>query len=1031
MRDKGKCARLYSCMAVTTRYPIQTHILRPEHCFPLPCLFADHTSTHFAFTISARGRSSDFPYYTLPAFISRDFNTMVDQREHLPTPSVSGSSPADATDILETGHDASNEQREIDHLFDEGFTYETEQHEQSLYVDTENARRESSDNASQPGSAFSPDSSDEDADADDEGEEGDNDTEEYQADEWDNSSNNNEPDTSLPSSQRILPAVIGEYDRYHSEYYLLLEKVGPNGKRLHVPKYPRNDNVVTYKEKKDAHANAKDRLLRPSRLRTTSTPDSPESPSNKQSKNQFGVLPEPSPQADDQPLVSPLSDREADSRPKTALGHHRTPKSGWDWSSEEEDDDPNWHQKAIEDMKNPRKTSECGSSEDLPTVRNTEQDPVGSPDALIAPNDGPQLEDDEEALPVSPVSPLDPVDFFDQPNAVNETSEQSSQASNLPLSLRVGNPDSDAGDGTVALSQAHQDFSEDHHSVATAPEGFNPVFDNAHLRSPLPISPDLNEPELLTGLTPQEGVDSWREWHDRVRPGRFRTNRNPNNGDETGDLNAVDDTRDREGAVDLLSRRRFLIRKEARNENIRTTSDPENDHEASQEYLQLQMHRYRYQRNELYYQRNQLYNEREGLYYQRDGLSRDLEESEARVSRRDETIQDTQDRVARRDRRIEDLESENEETANHYCAISLQKDKLSEENKELGSALNACHRHGKALQAQLEDLSKQLAESQETCANWDNTRTELQAKIAELEERLIAVENDDSRKATKSRLQAKVEALRRKLQLGELQVELVACKAHGEQLQSRTDELEAEIGALVITQKANDSSASDLLDRLQAAEGLATDRQAIIEDLEAQLSAKNNELSDAQVLSSQANESYRGLEVNKDELQKELDESNAANKALQNDLDATRREVEALRKEVRLQREALLEHKQNPSSPSLVPRARSSNDRGTPRDNAIPPVLHEPQAETVPSPARPEQQDEVDAETTAEPTRWADRSRAILQQPSALKELESRRIAREKRQAEERERLAQIERRLWACLEVDELPDVPVEDWFL
>lgn len=897
---------------------------------------------------------------------------MADQREQPLEPIVSGSSPADVTDLYEEDHEESNGQREVDHLFDEDSadedtTDETEQHDEPLRIDTDtNALQNVSDNASPPGSAFSPDSSDEDDDADDEAEGEDNDTESYEADEWEGFS-----DSNVPYSPPFvpIPAVWGIPDVDKKEIILYRGPRNNNATLYHSER--RLSDPETRRNKIKAHQEAENRIVMPTPLRTTSSPDSPESPKNKQS-----VLPGPNPEAGDRYVVSPLQEGDLIPRPQSALGHRRS--STWDWSGEDDDEeeDSEWLKNAIKEIKTPRRKSEGSLSENLPSRSTVQVYLAGNAGVPLTPDHDTEPVSDNAGPPDDPVSPISPVDPSDQPDAVNDSTDEPSHDSDLPASLRVGTSESNIGDGAMVSSQADQ---ETHLPTPTAPEGFNPVFDTAYARSQVPISPDPDGPETLTGLTPQEGIDAWWEFHNRTQPRPFRTNRNPDIQDETGDLTPMDDSSDREDAADFLSKQRFLLKQQEPEITVECASE---DHKKTQEQLTIQMLKYRYQRNQTWY---------------------DLKDSEARVARRDKWITELEQRVAKSDQKIAHLTHDLDLTEHQYFVTKMQTEKLE-------SQLGDCHGHGRELRAQVEDLSERLKESQESCANHDGICAELQAKIDELEEKLVSVENDESHKSTERQLQAEAETLRQ--QLRKCEDELVACRAHSEQLQSRKDELEVELETLRMTQQANDSSASNLSDRAQAAEELARDRQAIIDDLEARLSSRDSELTNARVASSQANEKYRDLEANKDKVQKDLDGSNTANATLQTDLDAARREVEILREELRLRRETSLEQTKLSSSPSPGPGARPSDECGTQKDTRDPSITPQQSARTRQNLEKLEET--FHEEFSQEPPGWAERRRAIMRQPEMIRQLEARRAIREARQAVEREKTERISQRIAA-----------------
>lgn len=192
-----------------------------------------------------------------------------------------------------------------------------------------------------------------------------------------------------------------------------------------------------------------------------------------------------------------------------------------------------------------------------------------------------------------------------------------------------------------------------------------------------------------------------------------------------------------------------------------------------------------------------------------------------------------------------------------------------------------------------------------------------------------------------------------------------------------------------MTRRANAGSTSELSDRVEAADVLTRDQQTIIGSLQAENFA----------------------------WQKYFDESVAA---LEAERDAAIEEAKSLN-------DALLEHGWSAFAPSRRQSTRSMDDQGTQRERRVSDVHVQPPLKTDPAPLRATERQQLHTEVSRQSSSWASRREAIMQQPGAAQELESRRAAREERQAKELEGLNRIRQRMQESSEVGELPYTPGE----
>lgn len=497
---------------------------------------------------------------------------------------------------------------------------------------------------SPPKSAFSISSNETDEDADDEGVEEGDDEVDYAADRECRATNSA---TAQPQVQPF-PAVIGFTE--DDEIYR------PN---IWEPEFPlkyhsgsdsdpeERKKLRAMKRKVRSHA-----VARPSPLRTASSPDSPVSPKKRKLTGGFGVLPEPSPEPRDEGALSSLSDSGLTPRIQTPVPPLlKKYTTGYDWS-EEDEEDTQWYEEAIGTPTGPRRASK--TSLDETTAYQTHADE----------GDG-SLSDQQLPDSGNPTGPMS--------DAGNETAAYGP----------------DEGDGKFHHEDSEYDMQQ---QTATAPESFDPVFvgANEHVypseeESPGysgPFSPASNEaeqhansnnqtsptsplfdgPEPLTGLTPQEGIDAFWAWRERTRPAprTFRTDRNRENQDKSGDLTPTSERRDISEVQEYLSAQRLTVKQQLNVQNMakasRSLSEAiEFDLESTQEYLKLRMLKYRAERNNCYHR-----------------------------------AVESEQRVGRRERQIDDLDAKLLETERAYVKVLADKEnmepvlrELKEERKQL------------------------------------------------------------------------------------------------------------------------------------------------------------------------------------------------------------------------------------------------------------------------------------------------------------------------------------------------------------
>ena len=892
---------------------------------------------------------------------------MADQREYDDHPTGLGLTFEDLANSSEPQDDAVVEQREVEDPTDENFaefdgdlTDDTEQCAEPLRVNVDNAPADTHDFESQPVSAFSPSSSEED------------DEDDYdhvrEQDQYDNDSETvEEPHDNGARYTATLPSVaepVPRFSPFRGNFYgddiYNIYRVHPKTGDISPMHEGTERSAREVKKKKEQNRNQPG-----SRRMPLSPPVSPDNDSRM--PTQVGVLPEPSPEAEaeeDSHVVSPLEYHE---RPESALGHHDS-NANRIWS-EEDEEDMSWVLGAIVDISGSRR----GSAENSHNAGD---------------GDLPEPSDD----PLSPVSPLDKAGALD---ALRDDS------------------DPNVEDDMATVSETRDQQLESFEESATPPIDCAPVSSPvpAHLLDP--TSPDPEGPETLTGLTPHEGIVSWWEW--RERQVSYNDHRNPHNQDETGDLRAVFDKSDKDEAADVLSKQRFLFNKET-GRDITRVSESIRDVELSHEYVKLSMLKYRHQRNHF---RNDA-----------EKFRLDAIEFKARVGRRDQVILEQDDALVECEQMIEKLKTDESaaQTGFHNALDAVerlvaQREKLAKEYEkykrdtqqsideaqcELGirkrplqmsSIMTVISEEpiavadstvGLQLRSQVDDLAQQLSDSQAARATLDNTCTEFHDRVAQLEEELASKANEELDHATKSQLQAEADDLRAQLQRkSDIESELAASRVQSAELQSRKDDIEAELADLNMTRRANTGATATLSERIEAADALVRDQQATIERLEAENIA----------------------------WQKYADESEVAVQA----------EKDAMREEAKALEGALLEHGWSSYAPSRKQTLLPVIDQGTQTEARASSARPKKTVKAIPAPVRAAKKQQVHAEALKNSSGWTSRKQAILQEQSVVAELESRRVAREKRQAVEVERLDRIRHGVGASLDVDELPYVPFE----
>jgi hypothetical protein len=843
---------------------------------------------------------------------------MADQRENDLYPTGLGLSFDGELNASEPQqHDAFQGLREVEDSndesfddFDRDFTNDAEHRTESLRVTVDHAPAGAHEVGSQPGSAFSPSSSEGDEDAEDEVEEQDENNNDFeQAEEWHDVEIHN-PYPQPPVEQYLVyPAISGSTDGDEIDH---IYRVDPRSGRCSPLHREKGQNRYGFREKMNEYT------PRPSKRQKilTSPPVSPNN--NTGMPADMGVTPEPSPEAEeDDHAVSPLSQHEAS---EPALEQHSsTNKRVW---SEEDEEDTSWVSVAIADVTGSRRGSAESITADFP-----EHD-TGSANV-------PESSDDA-ANALSPVSPIDRDGAL---NALRDDSDRNEE------------------DTTATSPEASEQYPDSSQESATVTIVVDPAVDlpPSHMRDP--TSPDPAGPERLTGLTPEEGIDIWWQWHDRLEKPSFNTNRNPFNQDKSGDFKYAIDSSGRDEAADVLSKRRFILNR-LTSRDVVCISDTMGDVERTLEHMRTQMLKYRHQRNE---------------------YRLDREFLEGKIGRRDETIQEMDGRITRRDNTIREQEDR----------IREKQEELDETQEVVSQAVEDARYFGAQKEKAVEAAKAMRAQKETAVEAVEAMRVEKE-KLAKMLEQKI----DEAQRELGSRKQP--------LQFGSIMTVISQAPVAGEasdplrhesQLQSRIDDL---------TRQLSESQAS----------------RATLDETCTALHGRIAELEQALAEQDQRAEIKR-LEADNVAWQVYADESIAR---IQAELDAAHEEASGLK-------DALLEHGWSAYAPSRKHTMPLMSDQGTQTETRVSSALPRSPAKAAPAPSRAtkKQPQPTHEKVSNQPSNWADRRKAIMQSPSAVEELEVRRVARKKRQAVELERLDQFRQSMETFLNLDELPHFPME----
>ena len=866
---------------------------------------------------------------------------MADQRENDISPTGLGLSFHNAPNAFETQHDAFEGPREVDDLTGENFddfvrdfTDNVEHRAEPLRVTVNHAPADAQEVDSQPGSAFSSSSSEGDEDAEYENEvvkQDENDNGLEHAEEWHDADTRDSVPPLTFEPHPIYRAISGSTDMDDIDHIYRVDPLSGRCSPLHPGTGLNRDQ---FKGKMREYS------PRPSKMQKvlTSPPVSPDF--NTGLPAGTGVIPEPSPEAEeDDHIVSPLSEH-GTSEP--ALEQHASAaKLVW---SEEDEDDTSWVSGAIAEVTGSRR----GSAESF-TVDFPEHD-TGNADIPESSDDG----------PLSPISPLDKDGALD---ALRDDSDR--------------NVEDDVATSPETPDQ-HQENSEENATVRIVADL---VSDHSNSPTRDPTSPNFEGPELLTGLTPKEGIKLWWQWHDQLDNPAFNINRSPYNQDKSGDFKYTVDSSGKDEAAAVLSKQRFLLNRMTGRE-VRSISNAMSDVERTLEYMRLQMLKYRHQRNE---------------------YRLDADYLEAKVGRRDVTIKELDNRIARRDNTIKENHEELDlarkgffKVAEDARVLGTQKEKYYEAAKAMHAQKQTAEEAVEAMRVEKEKLAKMIEQKiDEAQLELDSRKQPLEfaSIMTVISQEPVAGEEELADRAsekldndTKTRLYAEVNELRTQLQkLADIESELSACKSDNAQLRSRKDELEVELRTLAMSRRAK----PDLTERVEAADALVQDMRAEIERLQGESGA----------------------------WQTYADDSIAMIQA----------ELHAAHEEASVLKDALLEHGWSAYALSRKDTMPLMSDQGTQTETRAPSALPQPPVKAVPAPLKTTKQQQIHKEAFNQHSSWASRREAIMQSPSAAAELKSRRVAREKRQAVELERLDQIRKSLNAFLKLDKLPHVPME----
>jgi len=830
---------------------------------------------------------------------------MADQRENDVSPTGLGLGfDAESNASEPQQHHAFQRPREVENSndesfddFDRDFTNDAEHRAESLRVTVDHAPADAHEVGSEPGSAFSPSSSEGD-------EEQDEDDNEFEQAEERQDVGIYDPDSLPPAEPHPThPAIRGKND--HNAIY----RVDPLNGRLY-PMHPEtNKDEFAFKAKMDQYSN------RPSKRQKilTSPPMSPDY--NTGMPASMGVIPEPSPEAEeDDHVVSPLSQHEAS---EPALEQHASAtKRVW---SEEDEEDTSWVSVAIADVTGSRRGSAESITAELPEHDTGDANGSEPSDATV-----------------NALSLVSPIDRDGALNALRDHSDRNEEDTTATLPEAPGQyPDSSQESATVTIAVD---------SAVDLPP--------SHMRDP--TSPDPAGPEQLTGLTPEEGIKIWWQWHDRLENPSFNTNRNPFNQDKSGDFKYAIDSSGRNEAADVLSKQRFFLNR-LTSRDVVCISDTMGDVERTLEYMRMQMLKYRHQRNEYRLDREFL----EGKIGRRDET---IQELDGRITRRDNTIREQEDRIREKQEELEETEGVVSQAVEDARYFGAQKEKAVKAAKAMRAQKETAVEAVEAMRAEKEKLAKMLEEK------IDEAQRELGSRNKPLEFASIMTVISQDPVAGEA-----PDSLR-----------------HESQLQSHIDDLTRQLTESHASRATLNETCTALHGRIAELEqALAEqDQRAEIERLEGEIA----------------------------EWREYADQSAAF---VQADLDAAHEEASGLK-------DALLEHGWSAYAPSRKSTRPLMSDQGTQTEVRAPSALPRSPVKAAPAPSRATKKQPTQKKAPSQPSNWAERRKAIMQSPSAVEELEVRRVAREKRQALELERLDQFRQSMEAFLNFDELPHAPM-----
>ncbi|KAM0712765.1 hypothetical protein Q7P35_000212 [Cladosporium inversicolor] len=521
----------------------------------------------------------------------------------------------------------------------------------------------------------------------------------------------------------------------------------------------------------DFRKKMKEYSLRPSKRQKilTSPPVSPDY--NNGMPAGMGIIPEPSPETEeDEHVVSPLSQHEA-SEPAPEP-HVFASDRVW---SEEDEEDTSWVSGAIAEVTESRRGSTESTTADLP-----EQDTEDA-NGLESFND--------TANPLSPVSPLDKDGALD--------------------ALRDDSDSAVEDDGATSSVNPNQ-HSESSQEITAAPIAVDAVTDQPPSDLRDPTSPDPLGPEFLTGLTPEEGMRIWWKWHDHPDKPSFNTNRNPLIQNKSGDFKFIIDSSSKYEAAIVLSKQRFLLNRMT-SRDVSSVATAMSDVERTLEYMRIQMLKYRSQRNEYQF-------DVEDLEAKVGRRNETIQEQEDRIARRNNTIQEQEDRIGRRDKTIEENEEELQAARSQFFfaverakEIGAEKEKIVEAAKAMHAQKETAVQAESAMRAEKEKLERMLEQKiNEAQRELDSRKKPLQfaSIMTVLSHEPVASEASDARQL-EEQVQSQVDDLT--IKLAESKAAIEGLEADNIAWQRYADETIAVIQA---EKDAADEEASGLKDAL-------------------------------------------------------------------------------------------------------------------------------------------------------------------------------------------------------------------------